>query len=247
MTKRNARAPICCCRSGRQPGRTCWSAPCSPSNCSGRPRSLPTTLIIGRAEAMRPIALALTTLPLLAASSAPAPPQGPAIDVSLSQARAEQAAAEAEAAKLERAADRARGQAERLRAQQLAAAQAIEAAEARITTSDAELRVASAFVAAHRQRLAVEQRPVASLLAGLAVMAERPPLLAIADSGGTDELVKVRILLDSTLPFIRIRTARLTSQLSQGQRLEQAASAAHTELARSRQDLVAKRQRFAAL
>src|SRR3954469_18013705 len=103
---------------------------------------------------MRPIALALTALPLLAASSAPVQPQAQTVDSSLSQARAEQAAAEAEAAKLERAAGEARGQADRLRAQQLAAAQAIEAAEARITTSDAELRVASAFVAAHRQRLA---------------------------------------------------------------------------------------------
>jgi septal ring factor EnvC (AmiA/AmiB activator) len=169
------------------------------------------------------------------------------MDVSLSQARAEQAAAEAEAAKLEQVAARARGQAEQLRAQQLAAAQAIEAAEAKITTSDTELRLASAFVAAHRQQLAVEQRPVASLLAGLATMAERPPLLAIADRGGTDELVKVRILLDSTLPFIRTRTARLTSQLAQGQRLEQAASAARSGLVHSRQDLATKRERFAAL
>ena len=100
-----------------------------------------------------------------------------------------------------------------MRAEQAAAAQEIEAAEARITAADTQLRLASAYVAAHRQRLAGEQRPVSSLLAGLAVMGRRPPLLAIADRGSTDELVKVRILLDSTLPVIRARTATLSAQL----------------------------------
>jgi septal ring factor EnvC (AmiA/AmiB activator) len=78
-------------------------------------------------------------------------------------------------------------------------------------------------------------------------MAQRPPLLAIADQGGTDELVKVRVLLNATLPVIRSRTAQLSSQLAQGQHFERAASAARAELVRSRQDLVTRRQRFASL
>ena len=93
-----------------------------------------------------------------------------------------------------------------------------------------QLRLASAYVAAHRQQLADEQRPVASLLAGLATMARRPPLLALADEGGTDELVKVRILLDSTLPVIRGRTSRLVGQLAEGERLQRSALAARAEL-----------------
>jgi len=189
--------------------------------------------------------IAVTAVSLFtAASAAPAP--NPMED-ELRQARTEQAAAEAEVAKLDQAALQARDEASRLRAQQDAAAQAIEAAEARITASDVQLRLASAYVAAHRQQLAREQRPIASLLAGLATMAERPPLLALADRGGTDELVKVRILLDATLPVIRRKTARLSSELAAGQQLEQRALSAKTELVQGRKDLAARRQQFAAL
>jgi septal ring factor EnvC (AmiA/AmiB activator) len=78
-------------------------------------------------------------------------------------------------------------------------------------------------------------------------MAQRPPLLVLADRGGTDELVEVRLLLDSTLPVIRSRTRRLSVQLAAGQRLQQAAMAASAELGRSRNELLARRQRFAAL
>jgi septal ring factor EnvC (AmiA/AmiB activator) len=189
----------------------------------------------------------LVALPLLAAASAPVQPAGVSLDDQLKQARSEQATAEAEAAKLEQAAAKAKGEAERLHAQQAAAAQALEAAEARITAADAQLRIASAFVASHRRQLAEQQRPVASLLAGLAMMSRRPPLLAIADEHSVDELVKVRILLKSTLPVIRARTAGLAAQLSQGQELEEAAAAARAELIQSQADLGARRQRFAAL
>jgi len=74
-----------------------------------------------------------------------------------------------------------------------------------------------------------------------------PPLLAIANQGSTDDLVKVRILLDSTIPVIRRRTAMLSAQLSEGQRLERAAASARAELVQSRQDLLGRRQQFAAL
>jgi septal ring factor EnvC (AmiA/AmiB activator) len=178
----------------------------------------------------------------VAQQSAPAP-----VDTALRQARAEEAAAEAEAAKLEQIAAQARDEASRLRARQEAAAQAIEAAEARITTSDAQLRLASAYLAAHRQRLAQQQQPIASLLAGLATMAQRPPLLALADRGGTDELVEVRILLDSTLPVIRRRTAELSTEIAEGQKLKQSALSARNEILRGQKELTAKRQQFAAL
>jgi len=184
---------------------------------------------------------------LLAGASAPVQPLAVPLDRQLQQARAEQAAAEAQTARLEQAAGRARGAVDKLRAEQAASAQALEAAEARITASDMQLRLASAYVAAHRRQLAEQQRPISSLLAGLAVMARRPPLLAMADQGGVDELVKVRILLDSTMPVIRARTAKLSSELSQGRRLEQAAAQARAELISSRQNLVERRQQFASL
>jgi septal ring factor EnvC (AmiA/AmiB activator) len=194
---------------------------------------------------MRRLAL-LILFPLLP-GSALAQSGGEPLDVALKQALAEQAAAQAETDKLEKMASQARTEADRLHAQQAAAAQAIEGAEARISAADARLQLTSAYVSAHRRQLAAEQQPVASLLAGLATMARRPPLLVFADRGSTDELVEVRLLLDSTLPVIRSRTSRLAAQLAQGQRLQQAALAAKAELARSRDDIVTKRQQYAAL
>jgi len=195
---------------------------------------------------MRRAAFALLLCPLLAASALA---QGAAepFNAALDRARSEQAAAQAEAARLDKLASQARGEAERLRARQAAAAQAIDAAEARITTADVQLRLASALVAAHRRQLAERQQPVASLLAGLALMARRPPLFALADGGGTDELVKVRILLDSTLPVIRRRTRGIAAAIGEDERLSGQAAAARTELMRSREELLGRRARFAAL
>jgi len=195
---------------------------------------------------MRTLVLALALCPLLAASALAQGLDEP-LDAAVKRAESERAAAEAQAARLEQAASRAKNEADRLHAQQAAAAQEIEAAEARISAANSRLRLASAFVAAHRQRLAVEQRPVSSLLAGLATMAQRPPLLVLADQGGTDELVKVRLLLDSTLPVIRARTSRLSAQIAEGQRLQQAALDARAELAKSRDNLVTRRTQYAAL
>ena len=195
---------------------------------------------------MRAAALALLACPLIASSGFAQQARDP-LASALQQARAEQAAAEAQTARLETAASQARGEADQLRARQAAAAQAIEAAEARITAADMQFQIASAYVAAHRQRLADEQRPIAALLAGLGTMARRPPLLAVTDSGGVDELVKVRILIDSTLPVIRRRTSGIASELSKGRELQQAALSARAETVRSRRDLIARRQQFAAL
>jgi murein hydrolase activator len=195
---------------------------------------------------MRRALIALLLCPLVG-GSALAQQAGEPLDAALKQALTEQVAADAQTAKLEQIAARAQGEAARLHAEQAAAAQAIDAAEARISAADARLRLTSATVAAYRQRLATEQEPVSSLLAGLATMAQRPPLLVLASHGGTDELVEVRLLLDSTLPVIRNRTSRLSAQLAGGQRLEQAAVAARAELSRSRDALVLRRQRYAAL
>ncbi|MFL6722005.1 MAG: murein hydrolase activator EnvC family protein [Sphingomonas sp.] len=191
-------------------------------------------------------AITLSLCPLLAASALAQSGSEP-LDAALKQAQSEQAAADAETARLEKAASQARTEADRLHAEQAAAAQAIDAAEVRISAANARLRLASAFVAAHREQLAAEQQPVSSLLAGLANMARRPPLLVLAEQGGTDELVKVRLLLDSTLPVIRSRTARLSAELAHGQRLQRSALAARAELARSRDNLTIRRQAYAQL
>lgn len=192
-----------------------------------------------------PATALLLLLPL--AASAPAPQSATPLEQSLQQARAEEAAADREAARLEQAAANAKDDAARLEGQQAAAAQALEAAEARITGADAQYRLAQAYAAAYRQRLATEQRPLSSLLAGLATMARRPPILALADRGSVDDLVRVSVLLDTTLPVIRARTQALSAELARGQQLEAAALAARAQLQQSRQALSVKQQRFAQL
>ncbi|HZU51686.1 MAG TPA: peptidoglycan DD-metalloendopeptidase family protein [Sphingomicrobium sp.] len=195
---------------------------------------------------MRAMGLALVVSPFLTASALAQSSEQP-LEAALHSALAEQAAANAQTARLEQIASRAHSDAERLRAEEAAALEAVDAAEARISAADVQLRLASAYVAAHRVQLAAEQQPISSLLAGLGTMARRPPLLVLADRGGVDELVRVRLLLDSTLPIIRKRTRDISAEIAKGRRLEQAAIEARSELASSRAELLARRQRFAVL
>jgi murein hydrolase activator len=192
------------------------------------------------------LCVALTSCLLLAASG-PVQPAGEPLDVTAARAQAEAEAAEAQAAKLQKAADAAKDEAGKLRASQAAAAQQIEAAEARISAADANARLISAELAARRERLTREQAPAASLLGALAVMAERPPLLAILDHGSTEEFVRVRLLLDATLPVIRSRTAALRAELERGRHLQRGAELARLDLMNSRNALAQRKREFALL
>jgi len=191
----------------------------------------------------------LLVLPLLAlaAASGPVQPRGEPLDVTAARAVAEARAAEAQMTRLQKAADAAKNEAERLQAKQAAATQAIEAAEARISAADANARLVGALIAERRERLAREQAPASSLLAGLALMAERPPLLAILDQGSTEEFVRVRLLLDSTLPAIRSRTAALRGELERGRKLQRSAELARRDLVLSRDSLAQRKREFAEL
>lgn len=181
------------------------------------------------------------------AASSPAGPERLPVDVALRQARSEAAAAEAEQKRLETAAARALDEASRLKAQQLAAVQAIAAAEARISAADAQARLVQAQLVAQRQRLASEQAPASSLLAGLALMARRPPVLLLADAGSAEELVKLRLLIAATMPAIQAKTAALVRELERGSRLEQSALGALGEMRRARDELGRRRDHFARL
>ena len=188
-------------------------------------------------------------LPLLAlaAASGPSQPQGEPLDVAAARALAEARAAEAQTVKLQKVADAAKDEAERLGAKRAAATQAIEAAEAGISAADANARLVGVLIAERRERLAKEQGPAAALLGGLALMAERPPLLAILDQGSTEELVRVRLILDSTLPAIRKRTAALRDELEKGRKLKASAELARRDLRQSRDALAKRKQEFAEL
>ena len=172
---------------------------------------------------------------------------GEPLEASARRALAEARAAEAQYQRLQKAANEARDELQRLRAQQAASAEAIAAAEARISAADVGARLIAAQVAARRQHLRREQAPASALLGGLAVMAERPPLLAILDQGSTEEFIRVRLLLDSTLPVIRARTASLRADLSRGRQLQTAAERAKSELVASRNLLAERRRDFTAL
>jgi murein hydrolase activator len=185
--------------------------------------------------------------PLLLAASAPVPLPAEPLDAALQRARAEQALADRETKRFEQIAAGAQGAAARFQAREAAAANAVESAEARISAADALLRIISAAAERQGAQLQHEQQPIASLLSGLAMMARRPPLLAFADRASADDLVKVRVLLDSTLPVIRNRTAALSGQLAQGRQLQRDALAAKQELQRSQQVLAVRREQFAAL
>jgi len=193
------------------------------------------------------LALFALAAPALIAASAPVTPPAPLLDDRLAEARAEQASAEAEVKRLETIAARAKNEADRLAAEQAVAAKAIDVSEARISAAEARLALASARLAQYRLALQAAQRPVSALLAGLVMMDQRPPILALADRGGADELVRTRILLDATMPMVQRRTKALAKQIASGREMERDAQAAKAALIAGRRDLVVRQQRFAAL
>ena len=196
---------------------------------------------------MRRAGLLLIAALLLAAGSAPVRPAAETADAALARARAEADEAANRLKLMEAKADEAGGQAARLHAQQLAAAAAIDASEARISASNAALRLAQARVALAEQGLARRRAPLAALLAGLATMGRQPPLLTLADHGSVDEMVRVRALLDSTMPVIQQRSAALTAELAARRKLASAANSARAELARDREQLTVRQRQFAEL
>jgi septal ring factor EnvC (AmiA/AmiB activator) len=184
---------------------------------------------------------------LLAAASAPVGVEKETVDAVLEQARSEARAAEVDMRRLEQAASQARNPAAMRAAERQAAAAAIAASEATISAADAELRLADARVAQASERLAHRQAPLAALIAGIVSMGRRPPLLSIADDSSLTEFVRVRALLDTTLPVIRSRSAALSTELAGSRRLQAAAAAARGRLGEAQSQLQARQERFAAL
>lgn len=192
--------------------------------------------------------LAICALPLLiSTASAPVQQRAATADVALGQAKAEAEASARRLAQLENQAKKAGSDAARLKAEQLAAAAAIDAAEARISASVAEYRLARAQVASAEEQLERKRAPLAALLAGLAQMGRQPPLLSLANRGSVDEMIRVQALLDSTLPVIQRRSAAASSDLRRRQRLATHADKVRAQLQRDHVALVRQQARFAEL
>ena len=196
---------------------------------------------------MRLPIILLVLIPAAVTASAPMTRPADPLAAELASARADADAAERESARLDKLASRQRDAATKLRAQQEAAAASIIAAEAQISAADTEARLLAARLARQRAALRRQQAPATALLGGLAMMAQRPPILALADRGGTDEFVRVRLLIDSTLPVIHRKTATLSQQLSAGRKLQADYVAARQSAMRTRKALQDRQQAFAAL
>lgn len=195
---------------------------------------------------MRRIALLSISAAMLMAS-APVVPQSEPVDTELARARAEARVAANRLAALEAEAAKAGNEAAKLKAERAAAAAAIEDSEAKISAADAALRLARAQVALGEQRLARKRAPLAALLAGLATMGRQPPLLSMADGGSLDEMVRVRALLDATMPVIERRSAALGAELTDRRRLAAGANSARASLTKEREQLARRQTRFATL
>jgi septal ring factor EnvC (AmiA/AmiB activator) len=184
---------------------------------------------------------------MLAAASAPVVPIAETADAALARARVEARQAANRLAELQVQASKAGDEASRLKAEQAAASAAIEEAEARISQSDASLRLARAQVVLAEQGLSAKRAPLAALLAGLVTMGRQPPILTLADHGSVEEMVRVKALLDATMPVIERRSAALQAELAERRELADAANRANAELAANRRTLEGRRIRFAEL
>lgn len=196
---------------------------------------------------MRLAFLAAVLAPALAAASVPIAPPRESVGQALARVAAEAEAAAKRVALLEAREKAANDEASRLRAEQVRAAAEIELAEARIAQADIELAAARAAVAMRTARLDRRRAPLAALLAGMATMGRRPPVLALADSRSLGDLVRVRALSDSSMPVIAARSAALKAELDAGRVLAARATTARLAVASARGELVEQRNRFATL
>lgn len=165
----------------------------------------------------------------------------------LKQARAAADVAAGNAADLDRRAGAERDASARYRMEEQAVVARIRRAEADFSAAQARVAIVARLQQQQRDELAQRQEPVARLLAGLASLAGRPAIVAVAQPGSIADMVHLRAALATTLPVIDARTADLRASLAESRRLEVAAAAAARELREGRANLVAERGRLAAL
>lgn len=195
--------------------------------------------------------LALSFLPLLAVPGLLLA-QGRETGADKPSSRLESALADAERAErraraLEQAAREMRDKAKALEARRVAAAEAILATESRISAAEIRARAAASAYRDYRARLRAEQAPAAHLLAGLATMSARPPLVSLLDEGSTQDFVRTRILLDSVLPAIEARTRKIARDAERARLLRSQAVEALQSVKAQRVELARRVQAYAAL
>ena len=197
---------------------------------------------------MKRLALLLAiAAPALAGASVPIELPRETIEQALARTSAEAREAEARVAALQAREQAASDEASRLRAERQRAAAEIVLTEARLAAADLKLTAAKAAVASRGAQLDRQRAPLAALLAGLATMGRRPPMIALADTGSIAELVRVRALIDGSMPVIMQRSAALQAQLDRGRELAARADAARRAVDASRAELIEQQRHFALL
>ncbi len=152
----------------------------------------------------------------------------------LETARNQSREAARRSAQLEIAAARERDQATQARVQEAAVAARIQQAQADIAANQARIVIINRMLADQRARLAVQQGPVARLLAAVQGLARRPVLISVVRPGSVGDLVHVRAVLTSTMPVIRARTASIRADVDRTRQLQAGVTRATDALGESR-------------
>jgi len=152
----------------------------------------------------------------------------------LETAKAQSAAAAARSAALEARAAHEKDEAAQASAQEAAVAARVQQAQADIAAGQARAAITTRLLADQRARLAVQQGPIARLIAALQSLAARPAMISLVQPGSVDDLVHVRAVLASAMPVVRARTAALRTDLDRTRALQASAALAATALAESR-------------
>ncbi len=165
----------------------------------------------------------------------------------LVDARAQSAAAAERATKLDAAASAERDQAARALVEQQALGAKIQQAQADIVAATARIALVDRLLVDQQRTLAVQQGPIARLVAAICSLALRPSSVAVMQPGSVADLVHVRAVLGSTLPLVQARTAGLRGELDRNRRLRADAALAAQSLTDGRRRLETNRLALARL
>ncbi|MDR6787842.1 murein DD-endopeptidase MepM/ murein hydrolase activator NlpD [Sphingomonas sp. BE138] len=157
------------------------------------------------------------------------------------------AVAKRRAQALEARADAAADPARRAQLREAAVAARVAAAEADMAILRARATTLARRVADQRTRLAVHEAPVARMLATLAALSRRPPIVALAQPGSITDLVHARAVFAATLPVLRARSAALRAEVARGRIMQASAADAERRLRAGRARLVEAREQLAAV
>ena len=134
-----------------------------------------------------------------------------------------------------------------LRAQLVAAAEAVQQQEARITLINARLDLLRAEEATRSEALMREHRDLAVVLASLARLSRQPPATMVAGPGAAIDLVRSSLLLAAVVPGLQERARDAVNELVSIRELRRAIAEEQAGLADAHRQLETERGRLAGL